>query len=124
MRRRFGMMMAGLMFLVIMIFFSGCQEKEEPDCVSIASIKLNPEIYLNKTIIIRAFYDGVMEWICEEPGDEESCLSIRILEGVDKSTLVYQGEYYFTGVLLKNSTLYGDQFDGIYLEVSSITPVS
>ena len=116
--------LVGLAILVVVVLFSGCQEKEKPSCIAIDSIKLQPEVYLNKTITIRAFYDGVMEWICEKPGSEESCLPIRIPESVDKSMLVYHGEYYFTGVLLRNFTLYGSQFDGLYLNVLDISVVS
>lgn len=97
--------------LFICVGLSGCQTQNCPNPnenkpIYIGCILQNPDRYLNKTVIIRGVFSKQNDsfWI-QTPSifyaNVPDLFDIDITNLVNKSILIAQREYYFTGVVKK-----------------------
>ncbi len=119
----------GIIVLLVAVGLSGCQIQSCPDPsenkpIAIGCILQNQEIYLNKSVIIKATFgrrnDSI--WITTPSiyyANVPDSLDINISSGVNTSILIPAKEYYFTGIVKEFEAEHTGRHPH-YLEVTKI----
>ena len=100
-----------IIILIMTVILCGCQTQECPNpsdnkSMFIGCLLQYPDIYLNKTVIIKGVFSKQNDsfWI-QTPSifyaNVPDLFDIDITNLVNKSILIAQREYYFTGVVKK-----------------------
>ena len=120
----------GIIVLLVCVGLSGCQIQSCPDPsenkpIAIGCIKQNPEIYLNKSVIIKATFgkrnDSI--WITTPSihyANVPDSLDINISSGINTSILIPWEEYYFYGIV-KEFEAEHTGLGPFYLEVTNVS---
>jgi len=115
--------------VLLVVGLSGCQIQSCPDPsdnkpIAIGCIKQNPDIYLNKSVIIKATFgkrnDSI--WITTPSihyANVPDSLDINISYKVNTSILIPWEEYYFYGIVKEFETEHTG-LGPFYLEVTKI----
>ena len=99
----------GVLTVILCVFLSGCQIYPCPDPsenkpVLIGCIFGNPDVYLNKTVIIKGWYNDKfnrtqVETVSIYYANVPDSLDIIISDQVNTSQLMPGNEYYFIGIV-------------------------
>jgi len=128
------LIIVGIIVLLVAVGLSGCQIQSCPDPsenkpIAIGCIKQNPEIYLNKSVIIKGTYgkndDLNQTWVTTPSihfGNVPDMLNLIFLEEVNTSVLILWKDYSFTGIV-KEFEAEHTGLGPFYLEVTKIEPV-
>ena len=109
--------------LLIVIGLCGCGEQNNiiTGDTSIKDINENSEKYLNKTVTVKGEYNFIPEYVIDQ---NSNYLLLHISNDINKSILVSQSEYRFTGIVSYGNPInQSSTFYYIYLEVIKIEPI-
>ena len=112
----------GIIVLFIGTFLCGCNEQTNiiSGETSIKEINLNSNNYINKTVTVKGKYISLPEYVIY---NDSNYLFLHMSNSINKSILVPQTEYRFTGVVKYGNPInQSSTFYYIYLEATKIEP--
>jgi len=108
--------------LFVVIGLCGCNQQTNiiSGETSIKDINENSNEYLNKTVTVKGKYNSIPEWVID---DNSNYLLLHVSDAINKSTLIPQSEYRFTGIARYGNPInQSSTFSYIYLDVTKIEP--
>jgi len=113
----------GIISLLICIGLSGCNEQNNVISgeTSIQDINENSDFYINKTVTVKGKYNAIPEWVID---DNTKYLLLHISNDINKSALIQDSEYRFTGIVKYGNPInQTSTFYYIYLEVTKFEQI-